>query len=125
VLLGPVDLGRTDKVVAATVRARYELDRARAESTATIARALNDTGAQSDLARESSDDRVEAGQLFGLATQTVSTRAPSSRTMPPPSSRATQVDRALPEGTEPPVLHPEFRAGGSPTCTCAAWVCSS
>src|SRR6478736_5404153 len=26
-------------------------------------------GAQSDLARESSEDRVEAGRLFGLATQ--------------------------------------------------------
>ena len=29
-------------------------------------------GAQSDLARESSDDRVEASRLFGLATQKVS-----------------------------------------------------
>ena len=45
-LLGPVDLGRTGEVIAATVRARYELEREQAEAATRMARALNDADLQ-------------------------------------------------------------------------------
>lgn len=45
-VLGAVDLGRTGEVVQATVRARYELERERAEAETRTLRAQNDTDLQ-------------------------------------------------------------------------------
>jgi len=52
-LLGPVDLGRTGEVIAATVRARYELEREQAEAATRLARALNDADLQQHMTSSS------------------------------------------------------------------------
>jgi regulator of protease activity HflC (stomatin/prohibitin superfamily) len=52
-LLGPVDLGRTGEVIAATVRARYELEREQAEAATRMARALNDADLQQHMTSSS------------------------------------------------------------------------
>jgi hypothetical protein len=48
-LLGTVDLGRTGEVIAATARARLELDREKAEAATRLARALNDADLQQKI----------------------------------------------------------------------------
>jgi len=45
-MLGTVDLGRTGEVIAATARARLELDREKAEAATRLARAMNDADLQ-------------------------------------------------------------------------------
>jgi hypothetical protein len=47
--LGAVDLGRTGEVIAATVRAKYELERETAEAATRMVRALNDADLQGKL----------------------------------------------------------------------------
>jgi len=47
--LGTVDLGRTGEVIAATVRAKYELERETAEAATRMVRALNDVELQEKL----------------------------------------------------------------------------
>ncbi|HEY4991471.1 MAG TPA: SPFH domain-containing protein [Nakamurella sp.] len=53
-VLGTVDLGRTGEVIAATARARHELEREQAEAATRTARALNDADLQQHLT-DSSD----------------------------------------------------------------------
>jgi regulator of protease activity HflC (stomatin/prohibitin superfamily) len=52
-LLGPVEFGRTGEVIAATVRARYELEREQAEAATRMARALNDADLQQHMTSSS------------------------------------------------------------------------
>ena len=54
-LLGPVDLGQTGEVIAATVRAHYELEREQAEAATRMARALNDAKLQDQMTSPSDD----------------------------------------------------------------------
>jgi len=54
-LLGPVDLGQTGEVIAATVRAHYELEREQAEAATRMARALNDAKLQDQISSPSDD----------------------------------------------------------------------
>ena len=54
-MLGAVDLGRTGEVIQATVRARYELERERAEAATRTARALNDADLQKQMSTPSDD----------------------------------------------------------------------
>jgi len=54
-LIGPVDLGRTGEVIAATVRARYELEREQAEAATRMTRALNDAKLQDQMISPSDD----------------------------------------------------------------------
>ena len=80
-------------------------------------------GAQSDLARESSDDRVEASRLFGLATQKV---AYDSNIIVNYAIAAQQGNNKLTEFYRKTLVRPDFapildrwiaevRAGGTPT----------
>ena len=48
-VLGAVDLGRTGEVIQATVRARHELERERAEAATRLVRAVNDAELQAKL----------------------------------------------------------------------------
>jgi hypothetical protein len=48
-VLGTVDLGKTGEVIQATVRARYELERERAEAATRAVRALNDVDLEQRL----------------------------------------------------------------------------
>jgi hypothetical protein len=48
-LLGPVDLGQTGDVIAATVRAHYELEREQAEAATRMVLALNDAKLQEQM----------------------------------------------------------------------------
>lgn len=48
-LLGTVDLGRTGEVIAATARARLELEREKAEAATRLARAVNDADLQQKM----------------------------------------------------------------------------
>lgn len=57
--LSTVDLGRTGEVIGATVRAKYELDREKAEAATRLARALNDAELQEKLT-----GRSEAGWRY-------------------------------------------------------------
>jgi regulator of protease activity HflC (stomatin/prohibitin superfamily) len=54
-VLGAVDLGKTGEVIQATVRARYELERERAESETRTLRALNDADLQKQMSAPSDD----------------------------------------------------------------------
>jgi hypothetical protein len=54
-VLGAVELGRTGEVIQATVRARYELERERAEAETRTLRALNDADLQKQLSTSSDD----------------------------------------------------------------------
>src|SRR6478672_1633984 len=54
-VLGAVELGRTGEVIQATVRARYELERERAEAETRTLRALNDADLQKQLSTPSDD----------------------------------------------------------------------
>ena len=54
-VLGAIDLGRTGEVVQATVRARYELERERAEAETRTLRATNDTDLQKQLGTPADD----------------------------------------------------------------------
>ncbi len=54
-VLGAVDLGRTGEVIQATVRARYELERERAEAETRALRAQNDADLQKQLSRPGDD----------------------------------------------------------------------
>ncbi len=54
-VLGAVDLGRTGEVIQATVRARYELERERAEAETRTVRAQNDADLQKQLSTPSDD----------------------------------------------------------------------
>lgn len=48
-VLGAVGLGKTGEVIQATIRARYELERERAEAATRAARALNDADLEQRL----------------------------------------------------------------------------
>lgn len=54
-VLGAVDLGRTGEVVQATVRARYELERERADAETRTLRAANDADLQKHIGTPSDD----------------------------------------------------------------------
>jgi hypothetical protein len=54
-VLGAVELGRTGEVIQATVRARYESERERAEAETRTLRALNDADLQKQLITSSDD----------------------------------------------------------------------
>ncbi len=54
-VLGAVELGRTGEVIQATVRARYELERERAEAETRSLRAQNDADLQKQLSAPSDD----------------------------------------------------------------------
>jgi hypothetical protein len=54
-VLGAADLGKTGEVIQATVRARYELERERAEAETRTARAMNDADLQKQLSTPSDD----------------------------------------------------------------------
>lgn len=54
-VLGAVDLGRTGEVIQATVRARYELERERAEAETRVVRARNDADLQKQLSSPADD----------------------------------------------------------------------
>jgi hypothetical protein len=80
-------------------------------------------GQQSDLARESSDDRVEAGRVFGLATQKV---AYDSSVIAQYAAAAQAGNTALTDFYRKTLVRPPFlplldkweaevRAGGTPT----------
>ena len=80
-------------------------------------------GQQSDLARQSSDDRVEAGRLFGLASQKV---AYDSSIIAQYATAAQQGNTPLTEFYKKTLVRPDFlpvlekweaevRAGGTPT----------
>lgn len=54
-VLGAVDLGKTGEVIQATVRARYELERERAEADTRTVRAQNDADLQKQMGTPSDD----------------------------------------------------------------------
>lgn len=63
-VLGAVDLGRTGEVVQATVRARYELERERAEADTRTLRAQNDADLQKHVAPSDSAWRYRETDLW-------------------------------------------------------------
>lgn len=90
-VLGAVDLGKTGDVIQATVRARYELEREKAEAETRAVRALNDAnleerlGAPSDAAwryRETDlwRDLVERTNALQVALRAGPGPTPSERT---------------------------------------------
>jgi regulator of protease activity HflC (stomatin/prohibitin superfamily) len=100
-VLGAVDLGKTGDVIQATVRARYELEREKAEAETRAARALNDAnleerlGAPSDAAwryRETDlwRDLVERTNALQVALRAGPGPTPAERTAANP---ANPIDR--------------------------------
>jgi len=100
-VLGAVELGKTGEVIQATVRARYELERERAEAETRAVRALNDAnleerlGAPSDAAwryRETDlwRDLVERSNALQVALRAGPGPTPPPRTVDDPANPADQ-----------------------------------
>jgi hypothetical protein len=102
-VLGPVDLGKTGEVIQATVRARYELERERAEAETRTARALNDADLQKQMTTPSDDAwRYRETDLWReLVARTealnVALRAGPGPTPVAPATEGAPVDQGDPE----------------------------
>ena len=104
-LLGPVDLGQTGEVIAATVRAHYELEREQAEAATRLARALNDAKLQ-DQMTSSVDDawRYRETDLWRELVQRTEALQVALRAGPgAPGQLSAIVDPALADDTSAPV----------------------
>ena len=104
-LLGPVDLGQTGEVIAATVRAHYELEREQAEAATRLARALNDAKLQ-DQMTSSVDDawRYRETDLWRELVQRTEALQVALRAGPgAPGQLSAIVDPALADDISAPV----------------------
>jgi regulator of protease activity HflC (stomatin/prohibitin superfamily) len=104
-LLGPVDLGQTGEVIAATVRAHFELEREQAEAATRLARALNDAKLQ-DQMTSSVDDawRYRETDLWRELVQRTEALQVALRAGPgAPGQLSAIVDPALADDTSAPV----------------------
>ncbi len=106
-VLGSVDLGRTGEVIQATVRARYELERERAEAETRTLRAQNDADLQKHLSTPSDDAwRYRETDLWReLVARTEGLNvALGARPLPAPGAGTAH---------EPPTVPPEMTPPGS------------
>jgi regulator of protease activity HflC (stomatin/prohibitin superfamily) len=107
-VLGTVDLGRTGEVIAATARARHELEREQAEAATRTARALNDADLQQHLT-DSSDAawRYRETDLWRELVQRTGALSVALRAGPgSPGIGITAVDQPGSEGQSEPVTSP-------------------
>ena len=104
-LLGPVDLGQTGEVIAATVRAHYELEREQAEAATRMARALNDAKLQDQMTSPSDDAwRYRETDLWRELVQRTEALQVALRAGPgAPGQLSAVVDPALVDDTSAPV----------------------
>jgi hypothetical protein len=113
-VLGAVDLGRTGEVVQATVRARYELERERAEAETRTLRAQNDADLQKHVTpsddawryRETDLWRELVARTDGLNVAVAARPLPSST--PAPDSAATPAGDQVAAPVIDPLTSPEL-----------------
>lgn len=103
-VLGAVELGKTGEVIQATVRARYELERERAEAETRAVRALNDAsleeqlGAPSDAAWRYRETDLWRDLVERTTALQVALRAGPGPTLPPrgPDEHTGPADQGAP-----------------------------
>jgi hypothetical protein len=101
-VLAAVDLGRTGEVIQATVRARYELERERAEAQTRTLRARNDADLQKQLSARCDDAwRYRETDLWREMVTRTETLNVALRAAPGPAPFAARVaDDTPPDRTD-------------------------
>jgi hypothetical protein len=101
-LLGAAEFGRTGDVIQATLRARHELEREKAEAPTRLARAANDADLQQNLTMSNEDAwRYRETDLWGELVQRTQALQVAIRPPGPGVVGIATSDRAEPGPTEP------------------------